>query len=88
MTCFITASSIVLVNTLRKTDWSSHANKMTGALWIIVGLLGISGPARLMIELPGTAFVRLAVVWTAVIMLFVFYSRHHSLARAQAQTKA
>lgn len=82
MTCFITASLIVLVNAIKQTNWQK--SYLSGSFWVLVGLLGILGPARLMIELPMTAFVRLAVVWALVIAYFVFYARHRSLARKQA----
>ena len=82
MTAFITVSAIVLVNVARETNWRSR-QALKGAGWIIVALLGIIGPARLMIELPLEAFIRLIVVWTLVTFVFVFYSRHRSLARVQ-----
>ncbi len=83
MTCFITASAIVLVKVLRETQWSDRRKALSGAFWVLVAILGILGPARLMIELPLTAFIRLAVVWSIVIGFFVFYGRHHSLARSK-----
>lgn len=84
MTCFITASSIVLVNTFKKTNWSLQKERLKGGFWALVGILGILGPARLMMELPSTAFIRLGVVWLAVIVFFVYWVRHNSLARKQA----
>lgn len=84
MTCFITASLIVLVGAVKQTDWKNRKTAITGAFWVLVAVLGVLGPARLMIELPLTAFIRLAVVWSAVILYFVLYSRHKSLARLEA----
>lgn len=88
MTCFITASLIVLVGAWKETNWRIRSQAITGSLWILVGVLGVLGPARLMMELPLTAFIRLAVVWGVVILWFVFYARHHSLAKQQAATPA
>lgn len=79
MTAFITVSAIVLVSVIRETNWRS-VGAIKGGFWGIIALLGIAGPARLMIELPWEAFVRLGVVWGLVTLVFVFYSRHHSLA--------
>ncbi len=86
MTCFITASLIVLVGAVKQTNWKSRKTAMTGVFWVLVALAGVVGPARLMIELPLTAFIRLAVVWSAVILYFVFYSRHKSPAKFEAST--
>lgn len=82
MTAFVTVSAIVLVNVLRETNWGS-TGAVKGTFWVIVALAGIAGPARLMIELPLEAYIRLLAVWTLVTVLFVFYSRHRSLARLQ-----
>jgi APA family basic amino acid/polyamine antiporter len=87
MTCFITASLIVMWKALRQTHWRVYSEAIRGAGWILVGTLGVLGPARLMAELPATAFIRLGVVWTAVILFFVFYARHHSLAKQNASAK-
>jgi APA family basic amino acid/polyamine antiporter len=83
MTCFITASLIVLWKAVKQTDWKNRRQVINACWWILVGVLGVLGPARLMAELPISAFIRLGVVWGAVILLFVFYTRHHSLARTQ-----
>lgn len=80
MTAFITVSLIVLVNVIRETKWKSSA-AFAGGFWVLIALLGIAGPARLMAELPWEAYARLLVVWTLVTFVFVFYSRHRSLAR-------
>ncbi|MBY0551530.1 MAG: amino acid permease [Candidatus Obscuribacterales bacterium] len=80
MTAFITVSAIVLVNVIRETNWRS-IGALKGGFWGFVALLGIAGPARLMAELPIEAYIRLGVVWTLVTIVFVFYSRHRSLAR-------
>jgi APA family basic amino acid/polyamine antiporter len=82
MTAFVTVSAIVLVNVIRETNWSSNG-AFKGAFWVIVALAGIAGPARLMVELPLEAYIRLVAVWTLVTVMFVFYSRHRSLARLQ-----
>lgn len=77
MTAFITISLTVLVKTVRETNWSrSIGNALSGAFWVVVALLGIAGSGWLMTELPWTAFARLLAVWSAVTVLFVFYSRH------------
>ncbi|MBX9691872.1 MAG: hypothetical protein K2Z81_05770, partial [Cyanobacteria bacterium] len=83
MTAFITVSLTVLVKTVLETSWTKPKQAVFGAFWIIVSVLGIIGPFRLMMELPWEAFARLVVVWGLVTVLFVFYSRHHSLARRQ-----
>lgn len=80
MTAFITVSAIVLVNVIRETNWRS-VGALKGGFWGFVALLGIAGPARLMAELPIEAYVRLGVVWTLVTVVFVCYSRKHSLAK-------
>lgn len=87
MTAFITISLTVLVKTLRETNWKNRVELRSGIFWIVVAALGVLGSGRLMIELPWEAFARLAVVWSAVTLLFVFYSRHRSLARFQNANK-
>jgi uncharacterized membrane protein len=77
MTAFITVSTTVLVKTLKETDWTKGMVEAgSGAFWIVVAVLGIAGSAWLMVELPWTAFARLIAVWSAVAVLFIFYSRH------------
>lgn len=83
MTAFITISLTVLVLTVKETDWKTRQNALKGLFWVVVAALGILGPARLMMELPWESFARLVAVWSAVVVLFVTYSRHHSLARRQ-----
>ena len=85
MTAFITISLTVLVLTVKETAWKTRNGALKGAFWLVVATLGIIGPARLMLELPWEAFARLVAVWTLVVILFVTYSRHHSLARKQAR---
>ena len=46
------------------------------------------GSARLMAELPWTAFIRLIAVWTAVTVMFVFYSRHAARRHHEAKRAA
>ncbi len=87
MTAFITISLTVLVKTVRETNWKNRVEFRSGIFWIVVAALGVLGSGRLMIELPWEAFARLAVVWSAVTLLFVFYSRHRSLARFQNANK-
>jgi APA family basic amino acid/polyamine antiporter len=84
MTAFITISLTVLVLTVRETEWKTRRGLLTGMFWLVVAILGIIGPARLMMELPWEAFARLVAVWSLVLVLFVTYSRKHSLARKQA----
>lgn len=81
MTAFITISLTVLVLTIKESEWKTRKGALKGAFWVIVAVLGIAGPARLMFELPWEAFVRLLAVWALVTILFITYSRHHSLAR-------
>lgn len=89
MTAFITISLTVLVKTVRETRWRGSAPEVLGGcFWVAVGALGILGPARLMIELPVEAFIRLVVVWLAVALLFTFYSRHRSLASAPSDSES
>jgi APA family basic amino acid/polyamine antiporter len=77
MTAFITVSLTVLVKTIKQTRWTeSSAAAAAGTFWVVVAVLGMSGSAWLMSELPWTAFARLIAVWSAVALLFVFYSRH------------
>ncbi len=83
MTAFITISLTVLVLTIKETAWRTRSGAAKGIFWVVVALLGIAGPARLLFELPWEAFARLVVVWGAVLVLFITYSRHHSLARKQ-----
>lgn len=79
-----------------KTEWRAAAVVLVKNLprlgmtlfWIVVAILGVLGPARLLKELPPEAFYRLIFVWGTVTLLFIFYSRHHSLARKQAQPSA
>ncbi len=85
MTAFITISLTVLVLTVKETAWRTRNGALKGAFWLVVATLGIIGPARLMLELPWEAFARLVAVWALVVILFVTYSRHHSLARKQGQ---
>ncbi len=85
MTAFITVSLTVLVKTVRETDWRAWHKAAMGGFWLIVAALGVAGPATLLRYLPPEAFYRLIFVWGAVTLLFVFYARHHSLARKQAQ---
>ncbi len=87
MTAFITVSLTVLILTVRDTEWRKPRSAFFGVLWVVVALLGIAGPFRLMIELPLEAFVRLFAVWILVGVLFVTYSRKHSLARKQENEK-
>lgn len=84
MTAFITVSLTVFVWTIRHTNWKDGKELRSGIFWIVVSVAGALGSGRLMLELPWTAFARLLVVWTIVCLIFVFYSRHHSLARTQA----
>jgi APA family basic amino acid/polyamine antiporter len=77
MTAFITISTTVLVKTVKETKWSEGAGTVARALfWIVVAVLGVTGSVWLMKELPWTAFARLIIVWSAVTLLFIFYSRH------------
>lgn len=85
MTAFITISLTVLVLTIRETEWRTARGALKGTFWVLIALGGIAGPARLLMELPWEAFARLVVVWSAVLILFVTYSRHHSLARKQQE---
>jgi len=87
MTAFITISLTVLVKTVRETNWKVTSEVRSAIFWIVVALLGVAGSGRLMMELPWEAFARLLLVWSAVTLLFVFYSRHRSLARIQAHNK-
>ena len=84
MTAFITISLTVLVKTVRETNWKLRREATTGIFWVVVAVLGIAGSGRLMMELPWEAFARLFTVWIAVSILFIFYSRHRSLARIQS----
>lgn len=83
MTAFITISLTVLIKTVRDTNWKNRAELRSGIFWIFVAALGVLGSGRLLIELPWEAFARLLVIWAGVTLLFVFYSRHRSLARIQ-----
>nr|MDZ4834554.1 amino acid permease [Candidatus Melainabacteria bacterium] len=83
MTAFMTISLTVLILSIRESEWRTKRGVLKGTFWVVVALAGIAGPARLLLELPWEAFARLIVVWGAVIVLFVTYSRHHSLARKQ-----
>lgn len=85
MTCFITASLIVMVSAVKNCNWSVRSQVLKASFWLVVSSLGVLGPLRLMIELPATAFVRLGVVWALVIVFFVFWGRHRSLARLAEQ---
>ncbi len=85
MTAFITISLTVLVKTARETNWKVRREAITGIFWLVVAMLGIAGSGRLMMELPWEAFARLFTVWIAVSILFIFYSRHRSLARVQSE---
>lgn len=87
MTAFITISLTVMVKTVRETNWKDRIEIRRGVFWIVVATLGVLGSGRLLIELPWEAFARLAVVWSGVTLLFVFYSRHRSLARFQNANK-
>lgn len=78
MTAFITISLTVGVMTIRQTEWRNPKKAFIGAIWVLIAALGVIGAGRLIVELPLTAFIRLLVVWAAVAVLFVCYSRHHS----------
>jgi len=87
MTAFITISVTVLIITVKETRWKTARGAAKGIAWLLVSTGGIVGPAILMLQLPWESFARLIAVWSAVVLLFVFYSRHHSLARKQTQTE-
>lgn len=90
MTAFITVSAIVFVKELRETKWGSK-DALRGGLWVLSGVLGMVGPGILVYQLAciaPSALIRLLLVWGAVILLFVFYTRHRTRARVAATAAA
>ncbi|MBX9666485.1 MAG: APC family permease [Candidatus Obscuribacterales bacterium] len=87
MTAFITISLTVLILIVRETEWKKPRQAAKGVLWVVIAVLGMIGPFILMMQLPWVAFVRLFAVWALVVVLFVRYSRHHSLAKKQLDAR-